>query len=135
MENIIVEHFDSREDYQTFSLIFDVEPYFFKTDEGIKFYDTSVFLSYDVEKQGIFYNSMEEGIWISWYENGRKLQEGKYHNGEKEDIWISWYGDGQKREEGNYRNGKQVGLWKQSFTAKPDCLVFKWSKTSRRIFP
>ena len=102
MENVIGEHLSSLENFRSLSLIFEIEPPFIKK---------SIFGIETYQKGGIYRNGIEEGLWISWYENGQKWEEGNYRNGEEEGLWLYWYDNGQKADEGNYQNGEKEGLW------------------------
>ena len=52
-----------------------------------------------------------DGLFIYWYENGRKRSEETYKDGKEDGLWTSWYENGQKSEEGTYKDGKEDGLW------------------------
>ena len=81
-------------------------------------------------------DSVKDGKYISFYENGNKLQEGQYKNGKKDGAWKewskhgsliteqnckaledetcfikSWYG--KDRLEGKYKGGLREGVWKR----------------------
>jgi len=100
MEEIIGEHLSSLKSFRSLGLIFDLDPPFIKNSIfGIKAY----------QKEGIYLNEKQEGLWISWYENGQKRSEGNYRNGKREKLWIYWYENGQKALETNYVNEEQEG--------------------------
>ena len=37
---------------------------------------------------------------------------GRYHNNEKDGIWKTYYKNGKIKEKGKYENGEKVGVWK-----------------------
>ena len=85
--------------------------------------------------QVTYKDGIENGIAISWYENGQKKSKVNYinknkngeatkwfENGQRKSIQdykddtkhgkkITWYENGVKKSEGNYLNGKKVGHW------------------------
>ena len=58
-----------------------------------------------------FQNGKKHGIYISWYGNWQKAEQGKYKNGIRDDLWIQWYPMGQKESEGVYKDGNRHALW------------------------
>ena len=57
------------------------------------------------------YNLVENGLYQSWHENGRKCEECTYINGQREGLYRSWHDNGQKWVECTYTNGKLEGLY------------------------
>ena len=51
------------------------------------------------------------GLWITWYDNGKKESEGYYENGHKSGLWKSWHNTGQLWKEGYYVFDKKEGTW------------------------
>ena len=47
----------------------------------------------------------------TWYENGKKKEEGEYKDRELEGKWTMWWENGNKSYEGEYKNGKREGKW------------------------
>ena len=43
-----------------------------------------------------FVDGQQEGLWITWYEDGTKKSERKFTNGERDSVWTTWYEDGNK---------------------------------------
>ena len=61
-------------------------------------------------------NNLRQGYWIihkPYCEE--KLQEGNYIDGKKEGLWISYYSDGKKKSEITYRHGEKYGKAKTYF--------------------
>jgi antitoxin component YwqK of YwqJK toxin-antitoxin module len=50
-----------------------------------------------------------DGLYLTWYENGQKKNEGNYNNGEKVGKWTYWFDSGKKEKEETYKNGKNDG--------------------------
>ena len=53
----------------------------------------------------------EDGLLISWYENGQKHSEGTWKDGEFVGLSTVWYENGQKKSEGTFKDGKEDGLF------------------------
>ena len=58
-----------------------------------------------------------DGLFIYWYENGRKRSEETYKDGKEDGLWTSWYENGQKRGEWTYKDGKKEGFVTMMVTA------------------
>ena len=41
----------------------------------------------------------ETGLWIHWWSNGTKYEEGCYFRGQKIGMWIRWNGDGSQQDQ------------------------------------
>ena len=65
----------------------------------------------NIRKLQQFQNGKKHGIYISWYGNWQKAEQGKYENGVRDDLWIQWDPMGQKESEGTYKDGNRHGLW------------------------
>ena len=59
----------------------------------------------------IYHAANQEQPYTGWVKNIRKLQQ--FRGGKKHGIYISWYGNWQKAEQGQYKSGTQDGLWTQ----------------------
>lgn len=84
-------------------------------------------------------NNRYDGLYVSWYQNGIRNEEGEYSNGERHGvwrnwqsvgassflerqgaywngiptgIWTTWHSEHQKESEGEYEGGEKVGPWK-----------------------
>ena len=57
-----------------------------------------------------FQNGKKHGIYITWYGNWQKAEQGQY-NGIRDGLWTQWDPKGQKESEGTYEDGGRDGLW------------------------
>jgi antitoxin component YwqK of YwqJK toxin-antitoxin module len=62
--------------------------------------------------QGIKKNGFNHGPFKMWYENGRKKLEGTYHEGKKHQSSTAWYPDGTRWQHKFYKHGTPTGTWK-----------------------
>ncbi len=60
------------------------------------------------------YNPQQQrnGIWTSWFENGKKNSQGIFVNGKEDGKYTVWYPNGNLHYVGQYKNGKKTGTWK-----------------------
>ena len=65
----------------------------------------------NIRKLQQFRDGKKHGIYISWYGNWQKAEQGQYKNGVRDDLWIQWDPRGQKESEGVYKDGNRHGLW------------------------
>jgi antitoxin component YwqK of YwqJK toxin-antitoxin module len=56
-------------------------------------------------------SGQKEGIWTSYFENGKKNSESNFKNGLNDGYSMVWYPNGNVRYFGDYANGKKVGEW------------------------
>ncbi len=49
-----------------------------------------------------------DGLYLTWFENGQKKEEGNYNNGEQVGKWTYWFDSGKKEKEETYKNGKKI---------------------------
>jgi len=64
-------------------------------------------------------NSVQNGICISYYDNGNKREEGTFKDGKKHGLFQRWFENGQKDGEATYVDGLRHGLyqrWKEDGT-------------------
>lgn len=61
------------------------------------------------EQEGEYINDKKHGKYILWYRTGHKFVECEYVNGEYHGKYISWHENGQKWDEREYVNGKKHG--------------------------
>ena len=61
-----------------------------------------------INPKGIY---IKHGIYVSWYENRQKKQEGEFKDGKESGKHIFWYDNGQKESEGEFENGKKIRTW------------------------
>ncbi len=65
----------------------------------------------NIRKLQQFQNGKKHGIYISWYGNWKKVEQGTYKDGMRDGVWIQWSPTGQKENEGSYKDGIRDGLW------------------------
>lgn len=58
-----------------------------------------------------FRDGKRQGIYITWYGNWQKIEQGQYKNGSRDGLWTQWYPMGEKESEGTYKDGSRHGLW------------------------
>jgi hypothetical protein len=51
-----------------------------------------------------------EGRFATFYDNGKKAEEGEYHDNLAVGIWTAWFADGKKQLETSYEAGEKSGL-------------------------
>ena len=54
---------------------------------------------------------MQDGKWIYYYDDGKKMYEQTFVNGKQEGKITSWYAIGTLESEKNFKNGKPAGKW------------------------
>jgi len=59
------------------------------------------------------YNNVQlrNGVWTSWYENGKKNSEQNYIDGKEDGVYNVWHPNGNQYIKGKYKMGKEVGVW------------------------
>jgi antitoxin component YwqK of YwqJK toxin-antitoxin module len=63
------------------------------------------------ERYYISPNNKKEGLYQSWYKNGKLYEQCNYINGKKEGSYQNWYSSGQLEKECNYINNIREGLF------------------------
>ena len=53
-----------------------------------------------------------DGVWTSWFENGKKNSQGTFVNGKENGKYTVWYPNGNIHYYGQYKNGEKTGKWK-----------------------
>jgi antitoxin component YwqK of YwqJK toxin-antitoxin module len=77
--------------------------------EGIHFFlDKEVALLYGLD-------TLKDGLYTSWYDNGQKWVECHYRDGKLDGLYQRWWKNGQKSAEYTYRDGKEEGLFQRWF--------------------
>jgi antitoxin component YwqK of YwqJK toxin-antitoxin module len=61
--------------------------------------------------RGNMKDGKREGLWKSWYEDGKQWSETTFKAGIKNGKTTTWYENGNKRYEGEYTNDEESGLW------------------------
>ena len=62
--------------------------------------------------EGSYKDSLRDGVWTAWFENGKKWSEGSYIKGVEDGNKSVWYESGQLFYAGKFTMGKKVGIWK-----------------------
>lgn len=57
-------------------------------------------------------NQARNGLWISYYEDGKKWSESLYLHGKKEGHSVTFFPNGKVRYIGEYKNDEKFGLWR-----------------------
>jgi len=65
----------------------------------------------NIRKLQQFRDGKKHGIYITWYGNWQKAEQGQYRNGIRDGLWTQWYPMGEKEGEGTYKDGNRHGLW------------------------
>lgn len=58
-----------------------------------------------------YQDGKRHGIFISWYGNWQKAEQGQYNDSKRDGVWIQWSPIGKKENEGSYKDGRRDGLW------------------------
>jgi antitoxin component YwqK of YwqJK toxin-antitoxin module len=61
--------------------------------------------------RGMMKDGKREGLWKSWYEDGKPWSETTFKAGIKNGKTTTWYENGNKRYEGEYSNDEESGNW------------------------
>ena len=62
-------------------------------------------------KQGLINKGKQEGVWVSYRENGQLWAKGNLKDGKLEGAWIEYYTNGQLMVKGNFKNDEFEGPW------------------------
>jgi antitoxin component YwqK of YwqJK toxin-antitoxin module len=62
--------------------------------------------------EGGYQDSLRDGRWTAWFENGNKWSEGNYIKGVEDGLKNVWYESGKLFYSGQFKNGKKIGIWK-----------------------
>ena len=62
-------------------------------------------------KQGYINKGKQEGVWVSYRENGQLAAKGTIKDDKLEGAWIEYYPNGQLMVKGNFKNGEFEGPW------------------------
>ncbi len=71
------------------------------------------FLAGSLKSRQSFYQGKEEGLFLSYYEEGSKDARRFYHKGEKDSINQGWWPNGNPRFEYHFKNGVYEGDFKE----------------------
>lgn len=67
---------------------------------------------YDGDEIGSFQIRRGTGPWKLWHASGAVAQTGTYKDGKKEGTWVSFYENGKKSQEGQFESDLEVGLFR-----------------------
>lgn len=65
----------------------------------------------NIRKLQQFRDGKKHGVYITWYGNWQKAEQGRYKHSIRNGLWTLWYPDGQKENEGTYKDGNRHGPW------------------------
>jgi antitoxin component YwqK of YwqJK toxin-antitoxin module len=65
----------------------------------------------DGVEKGLIRNGKKEGLWITFFSDGRALSKAYFKNGILNGPFESYQGNGDVRTIGNYKDGKRSGDW------------------------
>jgi len=54
---------------------------------------------------------LRNGVWTSWYENGKKNSQQNYIDGVEDGAYNVWHHNGNQWIKGEYKMGVKVGIW------------------------
>lgn len=61
--------------------------------------------------EGGYADSLRDGLWRSWYENGNLWSELEYAKGRRHGSYRAFYENGKKRFEGRFEDDRKKGEW------------------------
>jgi len=61
--------------------------------------------------EGEYKDDLRDGLWASYFEDGKLWSEGVFVKGESHGKRIVYHPNGQKYYEGNFTMGKRTGIW------------------------
>lgn len=70
-----------------------------------------VYANNKIKIEGQKKDSLREGVWYSYFENGNKWSETTYKKGLKEGATLVNYPNGKPHYKGQYKNDKKSGHW------------------------
>jgi antitoxin component YwqK of YwqJK toxin-antitoxin module len=86
--------------------------YKWKGNKHIMIKEINYFPNGEIEIEGeLNEDGQKHGVWIYWYNNGKKWLEENYQNDVRHGELIEWYMSGDKSFEGEYENGLPAGKW------------------------
>ena len=60
--------------------------------------------------EGSYKNSIKDGRWTEWFENGQPEKQYSYRYGQKHGYWAEWHNNGLLAVEGSYVDGKKTAF-------------------------
>ncbi|MCO8043653.1 hypothetical protein OC498_13615 [Acinetobacter bohemicus] len=70
-------------------------------------------------------NYREDGVWRTWYENGKLKEEMTYVNGNLEEVVKKWNEKGELLSECSYKLGKESGRCYEKYTINPKFFIYE----------
>jgi antitoxin component YwqK of YwqJK toxin-antitoxin module len=55
---------------------------------------------------------IRNGLFRSYYRNGKLSSEGFYEDGREQGVWKDFHENGRLAAEGQFESGKEVGIWR-----------------------
>jgi len=74
--------------------------------------ETTYYENKQIQIDGEYKDGKRNGLWVSWYMNGKKWSEGSYKNGKSEGRRVTYFENGKVRYEGMYKNDQRTGVWR-----------------------
>jgi hypothetical protein len=65
----------------------------------------------ELAAEGSYIDGMQQGLWLSWHENGKLAAQGVMVDDQKQGLWEGWHSNGNIESKGNYDHGKETGHW------------------------
>jgi antitoxin component YwqK of YwqJK toxin-antitoxin module len=66
-----------------------------------------------IDEKITYVNGKRNGLYESWYDNGKLEEKVNYKNDKMDGLYESWYDNGILQERSNYKNGKYDGVRKR----------------------
>ncbi len=72
---------------------------------------------YDIEGKhkvadGQYEEGQPTGLWVSYYDTGKRKIQGRYEAGKKAGRWVAWYPAGSPSTDIRFVDGAEHGLWR-----------------------
>ena len=74
--------------------------------------ETIFYENRQMQMDGEYKDGKRNGLWVSWYMNGKKWSEGTFKNGKSEGRRVTYFENGKVRYDGAYKNDQRVGKWR-----------------------
>ena len=58
--------------------------------------------------EGSYKDGNQDGLVMTWHENGQKFREGNYKDDQLDGLFVQWNENGIKRVEGNFKKGELI---------------------------
>ena len=74
--------------------------------------ETTFYENKQMQMDGTYKDGKRNGLWVSWYMNGKKWSEGEFKYGRSDGRRVTYFENGKVRYEGLYKNDQRVGKWR-----------------------